>query len=73
MKKLKSNLPNLIRQYLDDNQMTQKELSIKSGVPEGTLSRIMHSNPLRIDLKVADTLRAVIKFEPGELIIEEAS
>jgi transcriptional regulator with XRE-family HTH domain len=67
---LKSNLPELIKRYLEQTGQTQKQLASDAKIDVTTLSRIINSNQQRLDLRVANQLRQVIGFQPQELIIE---
>lgn len=68
-----NNLPNLIRAYLKETGMTQRDLAKAAGIDEAILSRLIHSNRQVIDLDKANALRAVIGFHKEDLLLEVES
>jgi putative transcriptional regulator len=52
---------------LGDIRMTQKDLSIKTGIREATINAYYHNYIKRINLKDMDSICGVLKCTPGEL------
>jgi predicted XRE-type DNA-binding protein len=66
--RFESAVPDLIKAYLNQTGMTCAEFAQACGLDASTVSRLMHSNPKRIDMKMAEKLRKVIGFEPLQLL-----
>jgi transcriptional regulator with XRE-family HTH domain len=65
-------MPNLVRSYLAEKNMTQREFAKKVGVDEAVISRILNTQSKRIDLGTVEILRAEIGFGLDEIVIETA-
>ena len=69
--KLINNLPNIVREWLAaDKNRTQRDLAKEAGIEEATLSRILNSSRLIVDLEKAAQLQRVIGFKTSDLIVE---
>lgn len=66
---LESNLQKIVRDWLRDNDVTQKDLATKAGIKESQLSRLLNSNTVQLDLRTATALWQVIQFDPAELVV----
>lgn len=48
--------------------MTQKELSERTGIRPGTISKLYHETAKRLEIEHLDRLCAVLKCQPGDLL-----
>jgi transcriptional regulator with XRE-family HTH domain len=73
--KLIIQLPKLIRKYIKDKGITQKEFSKLTGINEASVSRLMKSDQTQIDIRTLKKLYGTIPLDFGNLILveEEAS
>lgn len=65
-----SRLPEIINQYLAENEMNQSALAKKAGIDPASLSRLLRTDTKRIDLETANKLKKIIGFKASELIVE---
>lgn len=49
-------------------RMTQKELSERTGIRPGTISKLYHETTKRLEIEHLDKLCAVLKCQPGDLL-----
>lgn len=66
---LESNLQQIVRDWLKENKVTQKDLAKQAGLKESQLSRLLNSNTVQLDLRTASALWEVIRFNPAELVV----
>lgn len=66
--KLRSNLPNLVREYIKRTGVEQKALAEDVGIDPSQLSRLLRSDGSKLDMDMATEFQRVIKFEDHELI-----
>lgn len=65
---LESNLQNIIRDWLKENDKTQKWLANEIDINESQLSRLLNSNTVQLDLRTATKIWKIIQFDPAELV-----
>jgi predicted XRE-type DNA-binding protein len=66
--KLRSNLPNLVREYIHREKIKQEDLAKKVGIDPSQLSRLLRSDGSKLDMDMATSFQDVIGFEDHELI-----
>jgi transcriptional regulator with XRE-family HTH domain len=73
--KLIIRVPELIRQYIEEKGITQKQFAKDTGMNEAALSRLLNSNQQQIDIRTLKKLYGTIPLDFGNLILveEEAS
>lgn len=58
----------LAERMLACGRMTQKELSERTGIRPGTISKLYHETTKRLEIEHLDRLCAVLKCQPGDLL-----
>jgi predicted XRE-type DNA-binding protein len=66
--KLRSNLPNLVREYIQRTKIEQKVLAEKVGIDPSLLSRLLRSDGSKLDMDLATKFQDEIGFEESQLI-----
>lgn len=71
--KLESRIPELIKSYLDEKKLTQKEFAKITGIDAAALSRLINSRQKQIDIRTLEKLHGHIPLDYGNLVavIEE--
>ncbi len=57
-----------VSELLGKNKMTQKELSIKTGIRPGTVSAMYHETIKRLEIEQLNKLCAVFDCQPADLL-----
>jgi transcriptional regulator with XRE-family HTH domain len=62
-------VPELIRKYIEEKGITQKEFAKTTGINEAALSRMINSRSQQIDIRTLEKLYGHIPLDFGNLVL----
>lgn len=68
MSKLEFRIPELIKLYLEEKKLTQREFAKITGIDAAALSRLINSNQKQIDIRTLEKLYGHLPLDFGNLV-----